>query len=71
MSIVISCKFCNKHLGEIRDAKLRKGISHICTECTGTVECLIAAKSFDKSGYKNPKDPLGDLFNGIFGGGKF
>ena len=28
-----SCQDCNKYLGEIRDAKLRKGIRHYCEDC--------------------------------------
>jgi len=29
----ILCKGCSKYMGEIRDAKLRKGITYLCSEC--------------------------------------
>lgn len=33
----INCHLCNKYLGEIRDAKLRKGTVHICHECSSAL----------------------------------
>jgi glutaredoxin-related protein len=30
----IHCVDCGTYLGEIRDAKLKKNISHICSSCT-------------------------------------
>jgi len=29
----IKCQSCGLHLGEIRDAKLRKDIVHLCEDC--------------------------------------
>jgi predicted SprT family Zn-dependent metalloprotease len=29
----IYCAKCRKYLGEIRDAKLRKGTAYLCAEC--------------------------------------
>ena len=37
MSKKISCTYCNKFLGQIRDAKLRKNIYHMCSECRQVV----------------------------------
>jgi len=33
MSWYIRCKGCNKYLGEIRDATLRKEITYLCISC--------------------------------------
>lgn len=33
MARQINCTKCNKYLGEIRDAKLAKGIVYCCADC--------------------------------------
>ena len=33
----IYCVICNKYLGEIRDATLRKGIVYLCRTCSKNV----------------------------------
>lgn len=70
MAVVqIRCTFCNKYLGEIRDAKLRKGMGHVCDTCIDSVKTQQASKSFDDI-YKQ-SNPLEDIFGGIFGNKKF
>lgn len=34
MSRKIHCRDCGKYLGEVRDAKLAKGIKYICAVCS-------------------------------------
>ena len=36
----IYCHRCGRYLGVIRDAKLRKGITHACGECVVTKDAL-------------------------------
>jgi|GEM_PF-1148648 len=31
---IIHCKDCGTYLGEIRDAKLKKGMTFVCGDCT-------------------------------------
>lgn len=38
----IACTACDRHLGEIRDATLRKGAGHLCALCD---EKIRAARS--------------------------
>lgn len=33
----ILCTNCNKYLGEIKDAKLLKGIAFLCPKCKNTI----------------------------------
>lgn len=40
MSKVINCHYCNKYLGEIRDAKLHKYIVYLCGECQDKLDSL-------------------------------
>lgn len=35
MARKIHCAECTKYLGEIRDAKLMKGMAHLCPRCSG------------------------------------
>jgi hypothetical protein len=53
---VIFCSLCKKYLGEIRDAKLRKGIAFLCDEC----ETKRIASGMRK------KIDIDDFFGGIF-----
>ncbi|MBF0121601.1 MAG: hypothetical protein HQK79_22445 [Desulfobacterales bacterium] len=54
--IEIYCAGCNKYLGEIRDAKLRKGIAYACAECSVRLKtsknkdniCTIRPEEFDR-----------------------
>jgi hypothetical protein len=52
---VIFCGICKKYLGEIRDAKLRKGIAFLCAEC----ETKRIASGMRK------KSDIKDFFGGI------
>ena len=60
MSKKISCTYCNKFLGQIRDAKLRKNIYHICKECRQVVSKTTQQGSAD----------LPEGFDALFGGFK-
>jgi len=55
----ISCTYCGKFLGIIRDAKLRKNIYHMCKEC----------RMVSKPNRTKPMD-LPEGFDKIFGGFK-
>lgn len=52
------CVGCGKYLGIIRDAKLRKNITHLCESCDRIFQLLKASKKSDYS----------DIFKDIFGG---
>ena len=56
----ISCKGCNKPMGEIRDAKLRKGIIYLCNSCE------IKRIASDLALKTKTKD-IGELINTFFG----
>ena len=51
----INCHLCNKYLGEIRDAKLRKGTVHICHECSSALAII----------RKNPYSHIPDFLKGF------
>lgn len=53
MTRKIECDKCHKHLGEIRDATLRKGIVFICAECKS-----------ENNIYSGIKD-IGDMLKGF------
>ena len=56
----IYCKGCGKYLGVIRDATLHKEIVYLCPNCdTKRIASDLANKT-------KTKDPLKDLFKGIF-----
>lgn len=57
---VIHCENCKRYVGEIRDAKLMKGLVFICPTC------IITLKK-EKDNY----NPFGGSFGDIFGAGKF
>lgn len=63
----IKCEVCFIHLGVIRDARLRKGIVHLCQSCDNErkAERIYArhtAKKEDEYEY-----PGADLLNDFFG----
>lgn len=60
----IYCSGCKRYLGEIRDGTLMKEISYLCPKC----EIKRIASDMAKKNSSNPD--FGDLFNGIFSGGK-
>jgi len=70
MSREIRCFRCTTYLGEVRDAKLKKGMNHICGDCTTALQALEMSHRMDdgKSTYGNI---FGDVFSDIFGKGKF
>lgn len=53
----IYCAGCNKYLGEIRDATLRKNIVHLCSNCE------TKRKASDLAERTRPKSPLEDIFS--------
>ena len=57
----IFCKGCGKYLGEIRDAKLRKGMVYLCQNC----ETKRLASDMARNKMK-AQDPVNDFMN-IFG----
>jgi predicted SprT family Zn-dependent metalloprotease len=44
----IHCQKCKKHLCDIRDATLRKGIFYLCRECNAQREALEIMKKNEK-----------------------
>ncbi len=59
MKKTIYCKGCNTYLGEIRDAKLKKGIVYLCSNC----DTKRIASDLGKK--EKPIDYM-DLFGDIF-----
>ena len=56
----IYCAGCGKHMGEIRDAKLRKGIVYLCGTCeTKRLASDLAVKT-------KPRDPGEGFWDTIF-----
>jgi len=55
-------------LGEVRDAKLKKGMSHICGDCLTKYQALEMAHKMgkDESPYGKYGDMFGDMFGDIF-----
>lgn len=69
MAREIECCRCHTYLGEIRDAKLKKGIVYMCDGCITAYRALELAHQTGAE-----RSPYGDLFNGAFGdifGNKF
>lgn len=62
MSRIIRCDKCHLNLGEIRDAKLRKGIVHFCEPCSRNMKAQVAAAA---SNFKKNPD-FSDIFGGVF-----
>ncbi len=59
----IKCTKCYKYLGEIRDAKLRKGITYLCKECDTQRQAL--ELRFKKPNSKDSESDLFDILGGI------
>jgi hypothetical protein len=38
---VLSCGFCGKYMGVLRDAKTRKGMVVLCSECAAKAESAL------------------------------
>lgn len=57
MTRPISCLKCKKPLGEIRDARILKGIAYLCDGC--------AERVMNPPTYKKP---VGNIFDEIFKG---
>ena len=53
----IYCNGCGVYLGEIRDAKLRKNIVHLCKDCFSTYRLKMTPKTNDVPDFL--KDILG------------
>ena len=69
MSRAINCSNCKKDMGEIRDARLRKGIVYLCDGCHSFMQdCVkrLAAKT-DKDHYGQGAGDFGDVFGDVFG----
>ena len=63
----IHCKNCGLFLGEIRDANLRKKISHICFDCT-EIHFQEIEKEYKQNKIKDSiKDPTVEHLRSIFG----
>ena len=58
----INCKSCKTYLGEIRDAKLKKGISYLCRSCENKRKI-----AFSRSHMKGAdKHDIPDFMKGLF-----
>lgn len=75
MSRKIHCSRCKKYVGEIRDAKLIKDLSHTCKSCQQDLVALELAYKYqqDKKGEDlfGGDDIFGDTFGDIFGKSKW
>ena len=54
----IHCSECKTHLGEIKDARLKKGIAYLCAKCETARNLMKAAKTA-----RNANNPLGNIFD--------
>ena len=63
MSKKISCSCCSKYLGEIRDARLRKGIYHLCGDCE--IKRKAAYRHMRALGQTVKSNQISDLFKGL------
>lgn len=57
----IHCTRCRTYLGTIRDAKLKKGMTHLCGNCDTAFK---AVEMMHKN--KTNDSPFGDMFGDIF-----
>ena len=55
MTRQIHCLKCSKNVGEIRDAKLAKGLCYLCQSCAN--ELMVPPKMWD--GFNDLFQPLG------------
>ena len=60
---IIYCKGCNIYLGEIRDAKLKKGIVYLCSDCDTK---RVASDMVNKPNNNSYDNIFGDIFGGGF-----
>lgn len=59
MARKIFCSECKTYLGEIRDAKLKKDMAHLCAKCE-------SARRLMKTAMGTKDNPLKDLFGDLF-----
>ena len=64
----INCEECHTYLGVIRDAKLKKGMVHICEKCNTKRLAAKAKERIDNAAYKpyDPMEAIKDMMNGCF-----
>ncbi len=66
MATEIECAGCRKHMGTLRDAKVRNGMVVYCQECdTRNKRLLLLAQAT-----ATHKDGMPDFMRGLFGKGK-
>jgi len=61
----INCSGCNANMGEIRDARLRKGIAFLCADCE--TRRIRALSYISRIGGANGRDVVGDIMEWIRG----
>ena len=61
MSRNIHCSECKTHLGEIRDGKLKKGISYLCSKCESARKLNKVVRQTKK------RDNIDNIFSDILG----
>lgn len=65
MSREIKCTVCRAPLGEIRDARLRKGIKHICAKCESRrVQAMV---ELHQAKAASPPNSAADFIDSILG----
>jgi hypothetical protein len=57
----IYCAGCSNYLGEIKDARLRKNISYLCSTCESARKLMEKAKNNRNT--DSLREVLGDIFN--------
>lgn len=65
MSQEIACKCCHKHMGTLRDAKIRKGMAVYCRECDERMQRMLKIATAAGAGKKYD---VPDFMRGLFGG---
>ena len=67
----INCSRCKTHLGTIRDAKLKKGMAHMCGDCNTALAALEMSHKMSQDKAYDHTDMFGDVFGDIFGDKKW
>ena len=65
MSQEIECKCCGKHMGTLRDAKIRNGMVVYCQECDERAQRMLRMAARAGAGQKYD---VPDFMRGLFGG---
>ena len=68
MSQEIECKCCGKHMGTLRDAKIRKGMVVYCQECDERTQRMLRIAAMTGSVGEGKKYDVPDFMRGFFGG---